>query len=73
MTFYDRQILSGLEKVPTPNSPGTLVVTGNAQAVFSPYNPGDTTMAACEYGKKTYFSFESLIGFLIHFSVFRSY
>lgn len=51
MAYYDQQILSGLSKVPTPNSPGSLIVTGNAQAVLTYPNPGNTVMAACELGK----------------------
>lgn len=53
MAYYDQQILSGLTKVPTPNSPGSLIVTGNAQAVLTYPNPGNTVMAACELGKNT--------------------
>lgn len=51
MEYFDRQILAGLSKVPAPNCPGSLIVTGNSQAVFTSPNPGDNIMAACEYGK----------------------
>lgn len=48
--FYDLQILSGLEKIPTARYPGTLVVTGDAQPVFAAKSAGDTFLAACHYG-----------------------
>ena len=51
MAFYDREILNGLDNIPTPESPGTLIVTGDAQSVFSAPNPGDTLMAACKRGQ----------------------
>ena len=50
MVFYDQQILAGLSKVPTPNCPGTMIVTGKSQAVFTGPNQGDVIMAASEYG-----------------------
>lgn len=52
MNYFDQQILAGLTKVPTPTHPGTLIVTGDAQPVFTGNNPGDTIMAACLYGKQ---------------------
>ena len=51
MSYFDQQILAGLTKVPTPNSPGRLIVTGDAQSVFTGNNPGESIMAACQYGK----------------------
>lgn len=50
MAYFDRQILAGLNKVPTPNSPGTLIVTGDAQAVYATPRPGDIIMAAAQRG-----------------------
>jgi hypothetical protein len=48
--FFDRQILSGLEKIPATGSPGTLVVTGDAQPIFTGKLPSELFLAACEYG-----------------------
>ena len=35
MLYYDQEILNGLNQVPTPNSPGSLIVTGDSQAVLT--------------------------------------
>ena len=35
--YYDREILNGLTKVPVPNVPGSMIVTSNAQAIFTGY------------------------------------
>jgi hypothetical protein len=40
-SYYDREILDGLEKVPTPTTPGILVVTGDSQSVFTGAEAGD--------------------------------
>ena len=48
--YFDQQILAGLKKIPTTGYPGTLIVTGDAQPVFTAPNSGDTFLAACEYG-----------------------
>lgn len=51
MEYFDKQILNGLEKIPTPESPGSLIVTGDSQPVFTGNSAGDVFLAACEYGK----------------------
>jgi hypothetical protein len=56
MSYYEREILHGLDEVPTPNYPGTLVVMGDAQAVFTVNSPGDTIMAATQYGSGRLFA-----------------
>lgn len=33
--FYYKELLQGLDKVPTPNSPGTIIVTGSSQAILT--------------------------------------
>lgn len=33
--YYDRQIMNGLNKVPVPTTPGSLIVLSNAQAIFT--------------------------------------
>jgi hypothetical protein len=33
--YIDREILKGLKKIPTPTTPGSIVVTGKSQAVFT--------------------------------------
>ena len=50
MSYYDREILTGLSKIPTPESPGVLLVTGESQAVFTGENPGEVFLAACQVG-----------------------
>ena len=35
MLFYDQEILNGLDQVPTPSSPGSLIITGDSQAVLT--------------------------------------
>lgn len=49
MNYYDQEILSGLESVPTPNCPGSIIVIGDAQAVLSGKSPGETILAATKY------------------------
>ena len=51
MANFDDEILAGLEFIPTPNSPGTLIVTANAQSVYAANDAGNTILAACTYGK----------------------
>lgn len=53
MTFFDQEILTGLAKIPTPQYPGTLIVTADAQPIFSAQNGGNTILAGCAYGKKS--------------------
>lgn len=50
MSFYDREILDGLSRIPTPNHPGSLVIFGDAQSVFTGPKPGDTFIGATRYG-----------------------
>lgn len=33
--FYYKELLQGLDTVPTPNSPGTIIVTGSSQAILT--------------------------------------
>ena len=33
--YIDQEILRGITKVPTPTTPGSVVVTGTSQAVFT--------------------------------------
>lgn len=49
--FYYQTILEGLSKVPTPNNPGKLVVTGKSQAILTGSNSNDVLLAGYEYGK----------------------
>jgi hypothetical protein len=52
-TFFDQQILEGLDKIPAPKHPGTLILTGDSQAIFTGKSPGELFLAACEYGNLT--------------------
>lgn len=49
--FYYETILTGLSKVPTPNNPGKLIVTGHSQAILTDNDSNNVIMAGCEYGK----------------------
>ena len=52
MSLYEREILGGLEKVPTPHFPGTLIVEGlKSQPVLTIKQTGETIIAASQYGK----------------------
>lgn len=51
MRFFDREILKELEKIPTPNCPGSIVVTGESQAVLTGENPGEVVIAAAQIQK----------------------
>jgi hypothetical protein len=48
--YFDQEILHGLEKIPAPNHPGTLIVTGDSQPIFTGKTPGELFLAASEYG-----------------------
>lgn len=48
MRFFDQEILEELEKIPTPNCPGSIVVTGESQAVLTGKNPGEVIIAAAQ-------------------------
>ena len=50
MAYFDKVILEGLEEIPTPNSPGLLIVTANAQSIFSGPNAGESIFAGVTYG-----------------------
>lgn len=50
MSIFKREILRGLDKVPTPNHPGSIICTGDSQAVLTA-ETGDVFIAACKYGK----------------------
>ena len=50
MAFFDKEVLDGLDAIPTPNSPGFLIVTANAQSVYSGPNPGESILAGVSYG-----------------------
>ena len=51
MASFDDQILNGLQVIPTPGYPGTMIVTGNAQSVYAANDAGNTILAVCTYGK----------------------
>ena len=53
MAFFDLEILQGLDKIPTPNSPGSLIVTADAQSIFSAHNAGNSILAGCVYGRNS--------------------
>ena len=50
MSYYDREILSGLDQIPTPECPSVLIVTGGSQPIFTGENPGEVFLAACKLG-----------------------
>ena len=55
MAYFDKDIFEGLETFPTPNVPGTLIVTADAQSIYSGPNAGDSILAGFKYGiKNTY-------------------
>jgi hypothetical protein len=57
--YFDRQILDGLENIPIPDYPGSLIVTGKAQSVFTGKSPGDTILAAAKHGNLTHHHFSN--------------
>lgn len=51
MRYFDKEILDQLEKIPTPNFPGSIVVTGKSQAVLTGENPGEVIIAAAQLAR----------------------
>jgi hypothetical protein len=51
MVYFDKEVLEGLEEIPTPNSPGSLIVTANAQSIYSGPNAGESIFAGHKYGR----------------------
>ena len=54
MSNYYEQILNGLDTIPIPMYPGTMVVMGNSQSVYSPNAVGNTVVATCRIGNLAY-------------------
>lgn len=50
INFFYKEIIKGLEKVPTPSYPGSIICTGNSQAVLTS-ETGDVFVACSKYGK----------------------
>jgi hypothetical protein len=48
-TIYS-EIFKGLNTIPATNSPGSLIITGNAKPLFAYNNSGDVILATNEFG-----------------------
>lgn len=50
MSSVINDLLNDLDRIPTPNNPGTLRVRGRSYEVFTVENEGNTIIAASLYG-----------------------
>ncbi len=58
MADFDKEVLEGLKEIPTPNYPGSLIVTANAQSIYSGPNAGESIFAGHKYGKMIKMNFK---------------
>ena len=64
MADFDEEVLEGLKEIPTPNYSGSLIVTANAQSIYSGPNAGESIFAGHKYGKIIKKNFKSSIKIL---------